>query len=78
MISIFWFILLILKPSNTKQKYKTSCENILFIFSLPFVVIVILKKEKEPPVLLIQTTSNKLVLSEINVNWHRKTKVIKF
>ena len=40
--------------------------------------IVILKKEKEPPVLLIQTTSNKLVLSEINVNWHRKTKVTKF
>ena len=32
-------------------------------------------KKKEPPVFFIQTTSNKLVLFEINVNWHRKTKI---
>ena len=39
--------------------------------------IAMLKKE-EPPVFFIQTTSNKLVLFEVNVNWHTKTKVTKF
>ena len=32
-------------------------------------------KKKGTTRFLNQTTSNKLVLFEINVNWHRKTKV---